>query len=67
MSTKKKHSARPKRSGALDREVRLPGTLGETQPARAIALLTKWSEEGDAEEDRRAYEAIREETERARS
>ncbi len=68
MSTKKKRLPRPKRTDAPpSNQVRLPGTVGSTKPERAIALLEKWAEEGDAEEDRRAYEAVLEEVERARS
>ena len=47
-------------------EGRLPGTVGVMKPDRAIALLEKWRLEGDEKEDREAYEAVREEIERAR-
>lgn len=67
MSTKRKNTTRPKRSDVLpSNQVILPGTVGSTQPERAIALLEKWAEEGDAEEDRAAYEAVFEEIERTR-
>ncbi len=48
-------------------QVKLPGTVGSTKPRRAIALLDGWTENGDADEDRRAYEALVEEIERLRA
>ena len=68
MSTKhRKHAARPKRSDAIpSNQVTLPGTVGSMKPERAIALMAEWAEEGSAEEDRAAYEAVLEEIERAR-
>ena len=68
MSTKnRKHAARAKRSDVVpSNQVSLPGTVGSTKPERAIALMAKWAEEGSAEEDRAAYEAVLEEIERAR-
>ena len=69
MSTKKrKHAGRAKRSDVVpSNQVTLPGTVGSMKPERAIALLEKWRDEGDADEDRAAYEAVLEEIERARS
>ena len=68
MSTRdKKHTARAKRSDVVpSNQVTLPGTVGTTKAERAIALMAKWAEEGSAEEDRAAYEAVLEEIERAR-
>lgn len=69
MSTKdRKHARRAKRSDSIpSNEVTLPGTIGKMNPERAIALLKEWRDEGDAEEDRAAYEAVLEEIERVRS
>ena len=68
MSTKnRKHAGRAKRSDTVpSNQVTLPGTTGSMKPERALALLKEWRDEGDADEDRAAYEAVLEEVERAR-
>ena len=67
MSTKKKRPTRSRRPSPSVQHERPPGTVGAMDPERGVALLQRWRDEGDAEEDRRAHEAVREEVERARS
>jgi len=69
MSIDKKRGSGAKPSGGAraSRLNRLPGTVGVMKPRRGIALLERWRLEGDAEEDREADEAVREEIERARA
>lgn len=68
MSKRAKRPTRHERSDAArSNEVHLPGTVGATDPDRAVTLMQKWADEGNVEEDRRACEAVLEEVERARS
>ena len=65
--TPRSHRAARRVQPSPANQVALSGTVGSTKPDLALALLRGWAEEGDAAEDRRAYEALTEEIERLRS